>query len=581
MGIIEDVAAVREEQRVLGALPFMPWMNPLMRFDIGGPAHPSRSYTSPEGALALPALYAGVNLLCGYAGSMPLQTFNRYNDQNGMPARRLWTGPSLFDQPSLTGTPFDWIFSSFASAILQGMAWGYITGKDGYGFPTGIEWIPKEDVFVQEAMDMRSMNPLDAKVYVFGKEMKWYGPDAELFYVKGFGLPGRLEGISLLMQAALTITAGQEAQRYGTDWFKSGGHPPGTFQSTTQEVNAEQAAELRAELVKSLRRREPLVYGSDWVYTPITVAPSEAQFIESMQLTASHIAAFLNLPANRLSGTTNDSLHYSSQEQDALQILEALRPWLVRFEQAFNRIIPRNREAMFNRDSILSTDLQTRMQIYQIKRNIGFENVDELRAREDLPPLPDGIGQENLPQELMVSLGARAGAIPKSLLKAIVLEMDIATDRLIKLEKTYISQGKLPQAVRPQPGQAGVAGSNSGNSGSNSGGLNAGPGFDAAGNPGPGTTVPPPPPGKLPIGMPNAPLPLAQDPASFLASLISVQRSYAHIPEAKAVVDDVVRRIWEAQQDIERRESSSQLVTATDMLAPWMRSSAVADIVLS
>ena len=32
--------------------------------------------------------------------------------------------------------------------LLHGNAWGVVTGRDGYGFPTGIEWIPPEDVAV-------------------------------------------------------------------------------------------------------------------------------------------------------------------------------------------------------------------------------------------------------------------------------------------------------------------------------------------------------------------------------------------------------------------------------------------------
>lgn len=564
MGFLDDV---REEQRILGSVPWMPWTSPLVRFDQGGPAHPSRAYTSPERALALPALYAGTSLLASYAASLPLQTFAKYNGADGMPGRRLWTGPSLLDKPSLTGTQFDWIFAAMVSVILQGNAWGYISDKDGYGFPTAIEWLPDEDVFVQEAQDMRSANPLDARVYVLGREMKWYGEDAELFHVTGFKLPGRLQGASLLFHAADTILAGMEAQRYGLTWYESGGFPTGTFQNSEVEVNKEQAADMRNELMKSLRRHQPLVYGRDWDYKPVTVPPSEAQFIDAMQLNAAHIAAMLNLPANRLGGTSGDSLHYSSQEQDALQILESLRPWLARFEQAFSTIIPRNREPVFHTDSLLRTDLQTRMQIYQIQRNIGFRNLDELRALEDLPPQKDGVGAENLPLQLMVAMGTRAGAIPKSLLKSVVLEMDIATDRLIKLEKTYISQGKLPQAIAPAPSAGGFGGGSSG--GSTSGSAPAGP-----------TSTMPSPAGTLPIGKPNVPLPLAQDPASFLASLISVQRNMTADPSDREAARRIIARINERADQIEAHEPNQGSVAVSDMMAPWINAAGSRDIVL-
>lgn len=579
MGLIENVAAVREEQRVIASTPWMPWLDPRMRFDAGGPAHPSRSYHSPETALGVPALYAGVKLLASAAASLTLRTFIKYNN-NGVPGRRLWTGPSLLDDPSLYDTQFSWIYSAMASAILQGNCWGYIGSKDSYGFPRSIDWLPPEDVWVQEARDRRSFNPLDAKVYVGGSEMRWHGPDAELFHIKGFPIAGRLEGVSLLTHAAMVLTGAIETQRYGNTWYESGGFPPGTFQNSEIEVNAEQADEMRAQLVKSLRRREPLVYGRDWDFKPVIVPPNEAQFIQATQLSAAQIAAMLNIPANRVGGTTGDSLHYSSQAQDALQILESLRPYLRSFEQSFSRIIPANREADFNTDDLLMFDLQTRMQIYQIQRDIGFASIDEQRALEDKAPLGNDVGAETLPLQLMVAMGTRAGAIPKSMMKSVVLEMDIATDRLIKLEKTLVSQGKLPQAVAPQPGQGGFGaaahapGQNAGTSGS------GGNDVSSQGSSSPTSTVPPPA-GMAPIGRPNQPLPLAQDPASFLASLISVQRSYGHLPEVQEAVNDICSRILQKAENIERAEGKSELVTATDMLAPWISTRATRDIVLS
>ena len=561
MSWVDDARAVREEQRTLGSVPWMPWLDSRMRFDEGGPAHPSRQYASPEGALALPALYAGTSLLASYAASLTLNTFTKYNGSNGMPARRLWTGPSLLDSPSLVGTQFDWVFAAMVSAVLQGNAWGYITGKDGYGFPTSVEWQPAEDIFVQEAGDLRSANPLDAKVYLQGRQVKWYGADSEMFHVKGFSMPGRVQGLSLLQHAAQEIASGMEASRFGLSWYESGGFPTGTFQNSEIEVNKEQANEMRAELIKTMRKHQPLVYGRDWDYKPVTVPPSEAQFIDAMQLNATHIAAMLNIPANRIGGTSGDSLHYSSQMQDALQILESLRPWLKRFEQAFSTIIPKQREAVFNRNDLLSTDLQTRMQIYQIQRDIGFRNIDELRALEDLPALPDGVGAENLPLQLMVAMGTRAGAIPKSLLKSVVLEMDIATDRLIKLEKTYISQGKLPQAVLPAPGAGGGApgsqGSSPGSSSPSQGAQPVGP-----------TQSMPPPAGTQAIGKPNVPLPLAQDPASFLASLISVQRSMTADPSDREAARRILARINERADQIQAHEPGLGTVDVSDAFAP-------------
>lgn len=428
----------------------MPWSDPFMRFDVGGPVHPTRQMFGVDQALALPALYAGSKILSDNAASLPVKVYTTANDGRLAP----YNGPHLFQRPSVLGTAYDWMFSCLSSLTLQGNAWGLITGKDGYGFPTGIEWIPPEMVIVEPSQES-VFNPLATKVYAYGRNMTWFGPDAELFHLKGYALPGRLEGLSPLMAFALTITAGQEAQRYGTDWYASGGFPPGVFQNNELEVDAEQAAGIRRQLVNSLRRREPLVYGRDWDYTPITVPPSEAQFIDAMQLNATHIAAILDLPPNRLGGKSGDSLTYSTVEQNQLQVIEALRPWLVRLEHGFADLLPSRRVIQFNTDALLKTDLKTRTEIYQTQRNIGLRTTDELRALEDLPPLPRGAGDESLPLQLMVSMAQRAGALPKSMLDQVVLLIDIAGKKLEDLQQKDITKtppgGDFP--TDPETGQ--------------------------------------------------------------------------------------------------------------------------------
>lgn len=427
---------------------YRPWDSPFWRFSQGGPVHPSRSYYGQDEALGLPALYSGARLLADSVASLPIKIYTR-GGPDGSAAR--WNGPSIFDMPSVTGTLFDWLFTAMTSLILHGNAWGFITGRDGYGYPTGIEWIPPDDVVCVDD-EMQPWNPVRARVYVYGRLIENWR--TELFHVKAFSLAGRIEGISLLRAFALTILSGIEAQRYGTDWYKSGGFPPGTFQNTSIEIDADQAEEIRSMLTATIRRREPLVYGADWDYKPVTVPPSEAQFIEAIRMNASQVAAVLGLPAERIGGSRGDSLTYSNVEQSTLQIIEALRPWLVRLENAFFSIIPANRYVRFDSDALLKTDLKTRTEIYKAQRDMGLRTTDELRDLEDLPPLPGKAGGENIPLEVMVAMSRSIRGIPNSMLDSITLEMDLAVKKLQQLE----SQGLAQDTGQPIPGPESMLG---------------------------------------------------------------------------------------------------------------------------
>jgi HK97 family phage portal protein len=451
MGYLENLRSFRdEEQRVIGGVPWRPWDNPYWRFDAGGPVHPTRQFYGVDDAMGLPALYSAIKLLSDNAASLPIRVYQNYRDNNGDWRHSRWMGPTLFDQPSQVGTPFDWIATCMVSLLLQGNAWGFITNRDDYEYPTGIEWIPPDDIYVEDD-EQQPWNPLRARVFLYGRQIdNW---QHELFHLKAVPIAGRIEGISPLRAFADTILTGKMTQKYGTDWFMGGGFPPGVFKNSEIEIDKAQADEVRDQLVRTQRRREPLVVGRDWDYKPITVPPNEAQFIEAMQLSATQIAAVYNVPAARVGGLPAGGLHYSSQSQDALQIIEALRPWLKRMEYAFFNCLPKKRFTKFYTDALLDTDPKTRMEMYVQERQIGVRTADEIRELMDLPPLPKKIGEEALPLALMQEMAARAGVIPKSILSSVEFEMDIAATRLEQYAKEH------PNLMQPKPPQVQDAGS--------------------------------------------------------------------------------------------------------------------------
>jgi hypothetical protein len=75
----------------------------------------------------------------------------------------------------------------------------------------------------------------------------------------------------------------------------------------------------------------------------------------------------------------------------------ALGAWLLRWEQAINATLittpyQSTHFVEFLRDAMLRADTITRQQSYHLEWMDGRATIDELRARENLPPLPDGKG---------------------------------------------------------------------------------------------------------------------------------------------------------------------------------------------
>lgn len=439
MGLLDRVNAARVETRAI-TVPWQPWTSPYVPFSAGGPVHPSEFAIGVESSLRLAPLFAGVRLIADMVASLPIQQYRR--TPGGKPVK-MATSP-LLDKPASYGTVYDWIFQCMSSLLLQGNAWGLITGRDGYGYPTTIEWLPAERVQVIDD-ESQPWNPMRARIVFYGNQLN----REDLFHVRAFTMPGRLAGLSALRQFMTLIGAGNDQLEYGASWFRSGGWPPGTFQNVEREVDEDSANEIRRRLTNSIRRREPLVYGRDWDYKPVSVPPSEAQFIQATQMTATQIAAILGIPPERIGGARGDSLTYSTQEQESISLItDTLRPWLVRLETALFDVLPQQQYVRFDTRAMLKTTTQQRHEIYKLDRDMGILTPDEIRDMEEQGPLGGAIGKDPIPLQVLVAMARGIKEIPKSLLP---LVQESPADQLQREQALVLAQQAAENPAQPPP----------------------------------------------------------------------------------------------------------------------------------
>ena len=137
------------------------------------------------------------------------------------------------------------------------------------------------------------------------------------------------------------------------------------------------------------------MYGRDWDYTPISVPPEEAQFVETMKMTTNQIAAIYGIPPEMIGGESGSSMTYANVEQQQINfVMFTLRPWLVALETAFSALLPDRQYVKFNSDALIRADLKTRWEVNEIRLKNGVASIDEIRAQEDQPPLPNGQGAQ-------------------------------------------------------------------------------------------------------------------------------------------------------------------------------------------
>ncbi|MCX6399227.1 MAG: phage portal protein [Propionibacteriales bacterium] len=326
-------------------------------------------------ALRLVPVFGAVRLLSGAISTMPLQAYRKTGDQ-----RVKVTDPALI-RTFARGTLVDWLERLVTSLALHGNAYGFVTGRDGMGFVTNIEWLDPNKVSVDES------NPLRPIYYVDGRLVA----TEDIVHIAHMVLPGRVVGLAPLDALRYSLSTGIGAAEYGRDWFANGGVPPGTFKNSQRTVNDADADAIKQRLVGSIKRGQPLVYGSEWDYNPIAIPPEQAQFIETHRLTATQIAVVFGIPPEMLGGDSAGSMTYSTVELNNLQYLvHTLRPWLTRIEEALSALLPNATYLKFNTEALLRTDAKTQFDIYKLQLDAGILSINEVRALMDLPPVDGG-----------------------------------------------------------------------------------------------------------------------------------------------------------------------------------------------
>jgi HK97 family phage portal protein len=386
---------VGEEQR---AFTGWPW-------DTGGP--PPYIAVGVARALSLVPVFGAARILGDNVASLTPALYTV--DSDGVWNKQ--ATPSLFVNPSVHGTLFDWLQRGTHSMVLQGDAIGYITERNYYNFPTMVEWLNPEEVTVQDGSQgdasYNSAVGVDYGTSAYdgpGSYMNpvWYWrgrrmDKQDIVHIPWFTMPYKVRGLSPIAAYQTVANVGLGAQDFASAWFLNGGNPPGVATNSMQKISKEDADILSERITNRLQKRKPLVFGNDWTYEPIKINPADSAFIETAKLTANHLGVIYGLPAEMLGGETGGSLTYNTVSMNALNFLTfSLRPWLVRWEYALSSLFPRGTFVKFVTTELLRMDQLTKAQVdmaYLGYYPPAVKTQDETRISLDMPPFGGDAGE--------------------------------------------------------------------------------------------------------------------------------------------------------------------------------------------
>ncbi len=334
--------------------------------------------SSMSSALSVVPVFAACRLISDSIATLPLQAYRKTGD-----VRTPIALPAVFD----TETRIEWVQQALMSLLLRGNAYGLVVARSDDGTPKRVQWLNPERVDIDET----GTKP----VFRYNGTVV---PDVDMKHIPAYAMPGTVKGLSPIGACSMLADTGAATQKMMRDWFAGRGIPGVTAQNTSKVLSAAEAETVSDRLRARMRTGQPFVHGSDWDINFMSLPADDAGFVSSAKLNATQVATIYGIPPEMIGGETGSSLTYSTVEMNQHNLAAlTLRPWLAKLEQEFSSWIYRPRYVRFNVDAMIRVDVKTRYDIHQIAREIGMRNVDEIRALEDLTPLPDGQGQDYNP----------------------------------------------------------------------------------------------------------------------------------------------------------------------------------------
>lgn len=218
----------------------------------------------------------------------------------------------------------------------------------------------------------------------------------EVLHIPGLGYDG-LVGYSPIAMAKNAIGLSMAAEEYGSKFYANGAAPSGVLEHPGILKDPERLRNAWNQTFSgSARSHRIAVLEEGMKYTPISINPDEAQFLETRKFQVDEIARIFRVPPHMVGDLEKSS--FSNIEQQSLEFVKyTLDPWVSRWEQSMTRTLltPEERRKYsisFNVDGLLRGDYQSRMNGYATGIQNGFMSPNDVRRLENMNPIPDELG---------------------------------------------------------------------------------------------------------------------------------------------------------------------------------------------
>lgn len=210
----------------------------------------------------------------------------------------------------------------------------------------------------------------------------------DVLHIPGLGFDG-LVGYSPIAMAKNSIGMAIACEEYGAKFFANGAAPSGVLEHPGTIKDPSRVRESWTQTFGgSSNAHKVAVLEEGMKYTPISISPEQAQFLETRKFQIDEIARIFRVPPHMVGDLEKSS--FSNIEQQSLEFVKyTLDPWVSRWEQNLVRSLLTTDEKKkyfikFNVDGLLRGDYQSRMNGYATARQNGWMSANDIRELENL-----------------------------------------------------------------------------------------------------------------------------------------------------------------------------------------------------
>lgn len=217
----------------------------------------------------------------------------------------------------------------------------------------------------------------------------------EMLHIRAFTTPGALRGMSPISALRQTIGLGLAAQQFGAQFFGSGANLSGVVEMPGPDPGEDAANRLQKAFTRKhggLSKSHALGIlfgGAKW--TPLSVKPEEAQFLETRKYTDVQMAHAHGVPPEYVTEAEGAKGYVTSlYTRQYMWLLTGINPRFTRIENKLTALLPRDVYVKFNRNAFLAMNPKERADFYAAGIRDRWIVPNEAREKEDMDPLPGG-----------------------------------------------------------------------------------------------------------------------------------------------------------------------------------------------